>query len=135
MTSPLPPPPVAAQLTEKVVVVVPPDGTVTVRGFAPLTLQFDATPDSASAWAHAGPVNVTLAFVAIGWLIEPPSTVTVYPSGSRSEPVVLAVTVRLPVCGGGAAQLTAKLAVAVPPEGTVAVCGLAPLTEQFAATP
>ena len=77
----------------------------------------------------------TLPFVAIGWLAAPPSTVTVYPSGSRFEPLVLVLTVRLPVCGGGAVQLTAKLAVAVPPEGTVTVCGLAPLTEQFAATP
>ena len=67
---------VAAQLTAKVVVAVPPAGTVTVRGFAPLTVQFEATPDSAIEWSPAGPVNVTLPFVAIGWLTEP-SAVTV----------------------------------------------------------
>ena len=39
--------PVGPQLTENVVVVVPPAGTVTVRGFAPLTAQFAATPVSA----------------------------------------------------------------------------------------
>ena len=55
---------------------VPPAGTVTVRGFAPLTVQFEATPDSAIEWSPAGPVNVTLPFVAIGWLTEP-SAVTV----------------------------------------------------------
>src|SRR5438067_11975784 len=76
MTSPLPPPPpVAAQLTEKVVLVVPPDGTVTVRGFAPLTLQFDARPDSASVWSPAGRAEVALALVPIGWLVEPPTVV------------------------------------------------------------
>ena len=42
------PPPLAAQLTENVVDAVPPDGTVTVCGFAPLTVQFDATPESAT---------------------------------------------------------------------------------------
>ena len=42
------PPPVAAHVTLKVVDTVPPDGTVTVRGFAPLTLQLAATPDSAT---------------------------------------------------------------------------------------
>ena len=44
---------------------------MTVRGFAPLTLQFDATPDSASEWSPDGPVKVTLPLVAIGWLNEP----------------------------------------------------------------
>jgi len=39
--------PVGAQLTENVVLAVPPAGTVTVRGFAPLTVQFVATPVSA----------------------------------------------------------------------------------------
>ena len=77
MTSPLPPPPpVAAQVTEKVVVAVPPDGTVTVRGFAPPTEQLEATPDSASEWSPEGPVKVTLPLVAIGWLNDP-SIVTV----------------------------------------------------------
>jgi len=49
--------------------------------------------------------------------------------------VVLVVTVSVPLPPPVAAQLTAKVAVAVPPEGTVTVCGLAPLTEQFAASP
>src|SRR5207244_11514664 len=94
MTSPLPPPPpVAAQVTEKVVVVVPPAGTVTVRGFAPPTVQLEATPDSASEWSPDGPVKVTLPLVAIGWLNEP-SIVTVYPSGSRLWRAVLGMRVR-----------------------------------------
>ena len=49
MTARLPvPPPVGAHDTLNVVDTVPPDGTVTVRGFAPLTVQFAATPDSAT---------------------------------------------------------------------------------------
>src|SRR5437867_4506273 len=63
-------------VTEKLVMGVPSAGTVTVRGFAPLTVQFEGTPDSATGWSPAGPVNVTLPFVAIGWL-EVPSIVTV----------------------------------------------------------
>ena len=63
---------------------------------------------------------------------EPPSTVTVYPLASRFEPVVLVVTVRLPVV---AAQLTANDAVTVPPEGTVTVREVPPLTVQLGATP
>ena len=39
---------VALQLTENVVEPVPPAGTVTVRGLSPLTLQFPATPESAT---------------------------------------------------------------------------------------
>jgi hypothetical protein len=64
---------VAAQLTENVVDVEPPEGTVTVRGLAPLTVQFDATPVSATEWSPAGPVNVTLPLAGIGWLAAPPS--------------------------------------------------------------
>ena len=60
-------------------VVVPPAGTVTVRGFAPPTVQLEATPDSASEWSPDGPVKVTLPLVAIGWLNEP-SIVTINPN-------------------------------------------------------
>ena len=50
------------------------------------------------------------------------------PQGKVADPLgVRAVA----VC----AQLTAKNAVTEPPEGTVTVCGLSPLTLQFAATP
>jgi hypothetical protein len=45
--------------------------------------------------------------------------------------VVLVDTVKVP---GGVTQLTENVVVAVPPEGTVTGRGLAPLTEQFAAT-
>lgn len=38
-----PPPPAASQVTEKVVWPRPPAGTVTVRGFAPLTVQWPGT--------------------------------------------------------------------------------------------
>jgi len=41
-------PVVAAQLTVNGAVAVPPDGTVTVWGFALLTVQLAATPDSAT---------------------------------------------------------------------------------------
>ena len=58
-----------------VVVPVPPAGTVTVPGFAPLTVQFEATPESATGLAPAGTVKVALPLVAIAWLAVP-STVT-----------------------------------------------------------
>jgi len=121
------------QLTENVVVAVLPEGTLTVRDVPPLTVQFAATPEIATVWLPAAKfVNVmpVLLLIAIGWP-GPPSTATVYPSGSRLEPVVLVVTVRLP---GGVTQLTEKVVVAVPPEGTVTVCVLPPLTVQFEAT-
>src|SRR5205807_8641273 len=97
MTSPLPPPPpVAAQLTEKVVLVVPPDGTVTVRGFAPLTLQFDATPASARVWSPEGPVPVPLALVPIGWLHAPPLVIA-HPPAPPSPPALLVLPAPLPL--------------------------------------
>src|SRR5205823_13176926 len=49
------------------------------------------------------------------------------------EPVVLVATVRFPVVDG-VVQLTEYATVAVPPEGTVAVRELPPLTVQFPAT-
>ena len=65
------------QLTENEVVAVPPEGTVTVCGLAPLTVQFPATFVSATLWLSAErPVNVTLSFAPTGWLVLP-STVTV----------------------------------------------------------
>src|SRR6266516_4059379 len=51
-------------------------GTGTVCGFGPLTVQFAAMPDNATGWLPAGPVKLTLPFVAIGWLFVP-SMVTV----------------------------------------------------------
>src|SRR5256714_12784697 len=69
--------------------------------------------------------------MASAWGV-PPSTVTVYPSGSRLEPDVLAEAVRLP---GGVTQLTVKVVVAVPPDGTLTVRDVPPLTVQLAATP
>jgi hypothetical protein len=74
-------------------------------------------------------LNVTLLFAPIAWLWLP-STVTVYPLGTL-EPDVLVVTVRLP---GGVVQLTEYPTVAVPPEGTVTVREVPPLTVQFEAT-
>ena len=49
--------------------------------------------------------------------------------------MVLVVTVRLPVCGGGAVQLTENDVDAVPPAGTLTVRDVPPLTEQLLATP
>jgi hypothetical protein len=60
------PPPPLVQLTEKVVEAVPPAGTETVRGFAPPTAQFPATPLSATERSpDATPVKVTLPLAAI----------------------------------------------------------------------
>jgi hypothetical protein len=51
------------------------------------------------------------------------------------EPVVAVFTVRVPVVGGGAWQVTANAADADPPAGTVAVCDVPPPAEQFEAMP
>src|SRR5256885_10042933 len=59
----------------------------------------------------------------------------VWPWGWRFEPVVLVLTVRLPVSGGGAVQLTENVVDAVPPAGTLTVRDVPPLTVQFDATP
>ena len=62
-------PVVATQLTEKAAVAVPPDGTVTVCVFPPVTVQLVAAPESTTLWLPASKfVNVTpvLLFVAIG---------------------------------------------------------------------
>ena len=121
----------SAQFTMKLVVAVPPEGTVTVCGFALVTVQFTGTPESATIWLLAARfVNVTLPFGGIAWLVVL-STVTVY-AVARLSPVVLVVTVRLP---GGVVQPTLNDAVAVPPDGTVTVCVLPPLTVQFPGTP
>src|SRR2546428_14184958 len=48
------------------------------------------------------------------------------------EPLLVVDTVRLPV---GVSQLTEYATVAVPPAGTLTVCGFGLLTVQFAATP
>ena len=61
----------ALHVTANVVVAVPPAGTVTVRGFAPPTTQFAATPDSATGCAPAATATVTLPFVTIGRLVVP----------------------------------------------------------------
>src|SRR5437868_6154672 len=65
----------------------------------------------------------------------PPPTGRASDLGSRFEPVVLADTVRLPVGGGAAAQLTENDVEAVPPAGTLTVRDVPPLTEQLLATP
>ena len=50
---------------------MPPAGTFAVCGLAPLTVQFEAIPESATLWVPAGrPKNVTLPFVRIGWLLH-----------------------------------------------------------------
>jgi hypothetical protein len=119
-------------VTEKVVVPVPPAGTVTVRGFAALTAQFDATPDNATGLAPAGTEIVVLPLIAIAWLTVP-STVSVYPSASRLEPVELVLTVRLPLPLAVGAQLTEKGSGTVLPADTVTVREFDPLSVQFPA--
>src|SRR2546429_8899963 len=57
----------------------------------------------------------------------PPVTVNVYPSRSRFEPVVVVVTVRVPVVAVPV-QLTANVVEPVPPAGTLTLRGVAPPT-------
>ena len=69
-------PVVGAQSIVKSACPVPPAGTVTVRGFVPLTVQLDATL-SATMWsAAASPGYVTFPVVPIPWG-WPLSTMTV----------------------------------------------------------
>src|SRR6266550_1399433 len=92
-------PVVAVQFTEKLVVALKPV-RVTVCGLELLRLQFDATPLSWTAWTpRSTPLNVVLPLVGTDWLCSR-SRVAVYPFGSRSEPVVGADTLMLPVRGG-----------------------------------
>jgi len=63
----------ALHVTANVVVSAPPASTVTVRGFAPLAVQFAATPDSATGWSPVGTVTVTVSLIAIDWLLVPSS--------------------------------------------------------------
>jgi hypothetical protein len=122
---------VAEQVTEKAAVVVPPAGTVTVWEVPPLTVQLLGTPLRVTVWLAAlSPGTVTLLLMPIAWAV-PPSMANVYPVGGF-EPVVLVVTVRLPVV---AEQVTEKAAVAVPPAGTVTVWDVPPLTVQLLGTP
>ena len=44
---------VYAHVTVKLAVAVPPEGTVTVWELPPLTVQFPATPESATVWSPA----------------------------------------------------------------------------------
>jgi len=85
-------------LIENAAPAVPPIGTVTSCGFPVVTEQLPATSESVTTAAPGGTsVNSTLPLVAIDWLSSRTSTVTLYPSGSRSEPIVDVVTPRLPV--------------------------------------
>jgi hypothetical protein len=112
----------------------PPAGTDAVCEVLP-AWQLLASPDSVTVWLPEDRLlKVTLPLSPMDW-DPPPSTLTVYPSGSRSEPLVLVETVREPVVGGGAWQVTANDAELEPPAGTSALCELPPLTEQFDATP
>src|SRR5439155_26914570 len=97
-------------------------------------LQLPGKPESVTAWSPAAiPVAVTLSLAP---MVPdcPVSRVSVYPAG-RFDPVVVVLTVRLPVAGGGAAQLIAKLACAVSPPDTLTVSGFAPPMVQLGVTP
>src|SRR5438046_8449866 len=79
-------------------------------------------------------VQLTFPFVAMVLLVvlAEPDTVAVLPSWGWLWPVVAVVTESVPVVVV-AAQLTVKLVVAVPPEGTFAVWGLPLCTVPMAA--
>src|SRR5205823_12575031 len=82
----------------------------------------------------ASPVNVSLLLLPMLWLAPPPTaSVSLFPYTTLFRSLV--DTVRLPVVGGGAAQLTENEVDAVPPAGTLTVREVPPLTEQFEGTP
>src|SRR5438552_17767836 len=68
------------------------------------------------------------------WLV-PLSTATLYPSTSGLAPVVLVVTLTLPVVAGGVGQVTAKATLAVSPATTAALREAPPVALQFGANP
>src|SRR5437899_1545291 len=75
-----------------------------------------ATPESVTLWLPAARlVNERLPLIPIAWP-GPPSTATVYPSGSRFEPVVLVDTVRLPSAGAVPGFSASTVASQVPGE-------------------
>src|SRR6266550_6568633 len=123
------------QLTVKLVLAVPPAGTLTFTGFVLVTVQLLATVSVSLRLPAGRPLNVTLPFGTIGWLVAlgvPASTVTVKVLG-KLEPVVVFDTVRLPVVGG-VVQFTVKLVLAVPPAGTLTFTGFVLVTVQLSAT-
>src|SRR6266567_3147077 len=123
----------AVHVIAKSVRMAPPAGTLTVRGFCPLTTQLVATSPSPTVRLPAGsPVMGRMSFIAIGW--GAPSTMRVEPLGSDPAPPVVVVTVRSPVVGWGVGQLIANAAVWVPPSATVTVFEFPPVTVQFEAT-
>src|SRR5688500_8867948 len=66
----------ATQLREYETVAVPPAGTLTEREVPPLTVQFEATPESWIVWPPAARSSkVMLWLIPIGWL-RLPSTLT-----------------------------------------------------------
>src|SRR6266550_1070449 len=96
------------QLTVKLVLAVPPAGTLTFTGFVLVTVQLLATVSVTLRLPAGRPLNVTLPFGTIGWLVAlgvPASTVTVKVLG-KLEPVVVFDTVRLPVVGAGLSAST-----------------------------
>src|SRR5205814_9925053 len=126
--------PTAAQLIVKPTWVVVPAAMVKAWGLGLARLQLPCKPESVTAWSPAAiPVAVTLSLAP---MVPdcPVSRVSVYPAG-RFDPVVVVVTVRLPVAGGDAAQLIAKLGCAASPPRTLTGDGLAAPTVTFGPTP
>src|SRR5205823_586984 len=106
------------QFTWNATEVLPPAGTFAVCEVPPLTVQFAATPESVTSWLPEERLaNDWLPLSAIDALFVP-STLTVYPSGSRLAPVVVVVTFSVPVVGP--LQLTWTATDVLPPAGTLA---------------
>src|SRR5205823_3840716 len=106
------------QFTWNATEVLPPAGTFAVCEVPPLTVQFAATPESVTLWLpEERSANVWLPLSAIDALFVP-STLTVYPSGSRLAPVVVVVTFSVPVVGP--LQFPWKPTEALRPAGTLA---------------
>src|SRR5438128_1279471 len=90
-------PTVATQVTENASWTVAPATTSTGRGLPGATVQLGATPSTDTLWLPASTWEKSKAAFTGAYSPAPPSTLTMYPSGSSSTPVVATVTATLPV--------------------------------------
>lgn len=91
----------AAQEMAKAIVMLPPPATVPDLLGPPDTVQLAAPPPSWTVWLVLALTSTVRALLIPIPCAVPPSTETVYPSGSRLCPAVLVETVSCPVVGAG----------------------------------
>ncbi len=125
----------AVHATLKLASATAPPATVTVRGLSPATVQLAAIPASPTTCSPTlSAVTETLPLTSMA---RPASlsTVTLYPSGSGSTPLVATLMARSPVPGVIRVHTTTIVSAVVSPTTTWSDRGLSPWTAQLPAMP